>query len=165
MITHNVGGDLNQAYVMTTCVVSGLFFFYSPKRGQWQEKGSSKQKSLRGKVFVDGDKSVFKLPRLLSMEPIAEDVLLRTLETELKRCRWMQTHMEVISMTAPLLISLNFNRFTWFTETRCLSACLFKAPPSWIGLLWLVSSHMPDPTTEQLRKISYFMPNWPRGVN
>lgn len=33
------------------------------------------------------------------MEPIMEDVLLRTLETELKRCRWIQTHMEVISIT------------------------------------------------------------------
>lgn len=99
MITHNVERDLNQAYVMTTCVVRGLFFFYSSKRRQWQEKGSSRQKSLRGKVFLDRDKSVLKLPRLLSMEPIMEDVLLRTLETELKRCRWIQTHMEVISIT------------------------------------------------------------------
>lgn len=115
MITHNVGKDLNQAYVITTCVVRGLFFFYSPKRRQWREKGSSKHKSLRGKVFLD--KSVFKLPRLLSMEPIMEDVLLRTLETELKRCRWIQTHMEVISMTASLLIPLYFIRFTRFTET------------------------------------------------
>lgn len=99
MITHNVERDLNQAYVMTTCVVRGLFFFYSSKRRQWQEKGSSRQKSLRGKVFLDRDKSVLKLPRLLSMEPIMEDVLLRTLETELKRCRWIQTHMGVISIT------------------------------------------------------------------
>lgn len=35
-----------------------------------------------------------KLPRLLSMEPIFEDVLLRMLETESKRCRQTQTHTE-----------------------------------------------------------------------
>ena len=54
--------------------------------------------------------------------------------------------------------------------TLCFSPCLFNPRPSWISnLLWLVSSHMPEPApqtpTEQLCWIKSHEPNQWWGIN